>query len=139
VSRRLTLQLAYTDYATAKRSISLPLAALDVELWDAARRAFALANSRTVAIRALGISVDRLVEADLQLELWEMGEGRREKGEGRREKGEGRRETGDGRRAASRSAEPSNRRTAEPLQAAVDQIRARWGNRGIGMAPMLSR
>ena len=74
VSRRLTLQLAYTDYATARRSVSLPLAALDVELWDAARRAFALANTRTVAIRAVGISVDRLLEADLQLEL--VGDGR---------------------------------------------------------------
>jgi DNA polymerase-4 len=126
VSRRLTLQLAYTDYATAKRSISLPLAALDVELWDAARRAFALANSRTVAIRALGISVDRLLEADLQLEFWETGDGRRETGDGRRE-------------TNGQAAEPANRRTAEPLQSAIDQIRARWGNRGIGMAPMLSR
>ena len=134
VSRRLTLQLAYTDYATAKRSISLPLAALDVELWDAARRAFALANIRTVAIRALGISVDRLVEADLQLDLWETEERRRETGDGRRETGESSHVS-----LLTHFAEPPNRRTAEPLQSAIDQIRARWGNRGIGMAPMLSR
>ena len=134
VSRRLTLQLAYTDYATAKRSISLPLAALDVELWDAARRAFALANIRTVAIRALGISVDRLVEADLQLDLWETEERRRETGDGRRETGESSHVS-----LLTHFAEPPNRRTAEPLQSAIDRIRARWGNRGIGMAPMLSR
>ena len=147
VSRRLTLQLAYTDYATAKRSISLPLAALDVELWDAARRAFALANIRTVAIRALGISVDRLVEADLQLDLWETGDVksvRSEKLEVRRDPGSN---TSAGLRPLLTShvsllthfAEPPNRRTAEPLQSAIDRIRARWGNRGIGMAPMLSR
>jgi DNA polymerase-4 len=131
VSRRLTLQLAYTDYATAKRSISLPLAALDVELWDAARRVFALANTRTVAIRALGISVDRLLEADFQLELWDIGDGRWE--------------TGDGKSVYhvprltpfEEAAEPPSRRAE--LQTAIDQIRARWGNRGIGMAPMLSR
>jgi len=146
VSRRLTLQLAYTDYATAKRSISLPLAALDVELWDAARRAFALANIRTVAIRALGISVDRLVEADLQLDLWETEERRRETGDGRRETGESSHVSlGQADHLTSHVsllthfAEPPNRRTAEPLQSAIDRIRARWGNRGIGMAPMLSR
>ena len=110
VSRRLTLQLAYTDYATAKRSISLPLAALDVELWDAARRAFALANSRTVAIRALGISVDRLVEADLQLELWEIG--RRKTGDGRWETGDG--EAGPPQLHVSLRRISPNRRTAEP-------------------------
>ncbi len=152
VSRRLTLQLAYTDYATARRSVSLPLAALDVELWDAARRAFALANTRTVAIRALGISVDRLLEADLQLDLWETGDGRWEMGDGksvRSEKSEVRRGVNDRRtdgpadRLTSHvsrltlSDEPLNRQT--DLQSAIDQIRARWGNRGIGMGPMLKR
>jgi DNA polymerase IV len=143
VSRRLTLQLAYTDYATAKRSISLPLAALDVELWDAARRAFALANTRTVAIRALGISVDRLLEADLQLELWEIGDGRWETGDGKSVRREADRRTGGlADRLTSHvprltTSDGLNRRTE--LQAAVDQIRARWGNQGIGMAPRLSR
>jgi DNA polymerase-4 len=70
VARRLTVYLAYTDYATAKRSVPLALAALDMELWETARRAFGLANQRTVALRAIGVSVDRFLEADLQLELW---------------------------------------------------------------------
>jgi DNA polymerase IV len=70
VARRITVHLAYTDYATAKRSLPLALAALDMELWEAAKCAFALANQRTVALRAVGVSVDRFLEADLQLELW---------------------------------------------------------------------
>ena len=134
VSRRLTLQLAYTDYATAKRSISLSLAALDVELWDAARRAFALANTRTVAIRALGISVDRLLEADLQLELWS------DEVKGLRTAGKGSDEFKglwtEGKELSPHSSVLSPHHS---LQSAIDQIRARWGNRGIGMAPMLSR
>ena len=121
VSRRLTLQLAYTDYGTAKRSISLPLAALDVELWDAARRALALANTRTVAIRALGISVDRLLEADFQLELWSDEE--------------------KGLRTAVKALSPQSSVLSprHSLQSAIDQIRSRWGNRGIGMGPMLKQ
>ena len=134
VSRRLTLQLAYTDYATAKRSISLSLAALDVELWDAARRAFALANTRTVAIRALGISVDRLLEADLQLELWS------DEVKGLRTAGKGSDEfKGLWTEGKELSPQSSVLSPHHSLQSAIDQIRARWGNRGIGMAPMLGR
>jgi len=70
-ARRLTLQVAYVDYATARRSLPLRPAALDVELLDAARRALALAQQRTVALRALSVTVDRLVEADCQLDLWD--------------------------------------------------------------------
>ena len=70
VARRMTVHLAYTDYATARRSVPLPLAALDIELWETARQTFAIANQRTVALRAIGVSVDRFLEADLQLELW---------------------------------------------------------------------
>ena len=126
VARRLTLQLAYTDYATAKRSVPLPLAALDGELWDAARRAFALANTRTVAIRALGISVDRLLEADRQLELWEEA---RTEGKGLRTE----------RKEDTRSPQSSVLSTRHSLQTAVDRIRTRWGNRGIGTGPMVER
>jgi hypothetical protein len=59
VARRLTVKIAYTDYTTAQRSVPIGLAALDIELWDAARRAFALARQRTVALRAIGVTVDR--------------------------------------------------------------------------------
>ena len=128
VARRLTVHLAYTDYATARRSVPLPLAALDLELWDAARRAFTLARERTVALRAVGITVDRFLEAELQLELGfepqEPGNGKRETDEPPsrpqlelREAGNGKRETG-------------NERAAE-LQAAMDRIRGRWGTKGV--------
>jgi len=128
VARRLTVHLAYTDYATARRSVPLPLAALDLELWGAARRAFTLARERTVALRAVGITVDRFLEADLQLELGfeprETGNGKRETDEPPsrpqlelREAGSGKRETGNGR--------------AAELQAAMDRIRGRWGTKGV--------
>ncbi len=71
VARRLTLHLAYTDYATVKRSVPLPLSALDAELLLAANQALTLALTRTVALRAIGVTADRVLEANLQLELWE--------------------------------------------------------------------
>jgi DNA polymerase-4 len=70
VAQRLTVHLAYTDYITTRRSVPLALAALDAELLARAQEAFTLANQRTVALRAVGLSVDRLLEASLQLELW---------------------------------------------------------------------
>ncbi len=115
VARRLTVHLAYSDYATARRAVPLPLAALDVELWDAARRAFQLARGRTVALRALGVTVDRFLEADAQLELWELESGRRETEE---ERGDNNDATSEGKREGA-------------LQAAVDRIRGRWGTGGV--------
>ncbi len=121
MARRLTVHLAYTDYATARRSVPLPLAALDLELWDAARRAFTLARERTVALRAVGITVDRFLEADLQLEL----------GFETREAGNEKRETENATASPDdRAAEPPSRRAAD-LQAAMDRIRGRWGTRGV--------
>ena len=121
VARRLTVHLAYTDYATARRSVPLPLAALDLELWDAARRAFTLARERTVALRAVGITVDRFLEADLQLEL----------GFEPRETGNGKREAEDTTASPDdRAAEPPRRRATD-LQAAMDRIRGRWGTKGV--------
>ncbi|MDX2119626.1 MAG: hypothetical protein SF070_01040, partial [Gemmatimonadota bacterium] len=115
VARRLTVHLAYSDYATAKRSVPIGLAALDVELWNAARRGFALARDRTVALRAVGVTVDRFLEADLQLELWEAGETEK--------RGNG--ETGGPSSAPSRDERPA------ALQSAMDRIRGRWGVKGL--------
>jgi DNA polymerase-4 len=125
VARRLTLKLAYTDYATGKRSVPLPRTALDQGLLEAARRALELARQRTVALRAMGIVVDRLLEADLQLKLWETDvtssefrvpsslwpdhlEGGRSSVLGTR-----------------------NSELGTFLQSAVDQIRRRWGAKGV--------
>jgi DNA polymerase-4 len=70
-TRRVTLALDYADCIGARRAIRVPDATLDVELWDAARRALALARTRRVAIRRVTLTADRLVEANLQLELWD--------------------------------------------------------------------
>jgi DNA polymerase IV len=112
VARRLTVRLAYTDYATASRGVPIPPAALDQDLWQAARHAFDLAHQRTVAIRTVGVTVDRLLEADLQLDLWSALDAMPETAR------------------PAPSADPATRRA---LQAAVDRIRTRWGRRGIAV------
>jgi DNA polymerase IV len=66
---RLRLEATYTDYTTVARSIALPAAALDTELGDAACRAFALANTRRLALRAVALTLSRLTETG-QLDLW---------------------------------------------------------------------
>jgi len=110
VARRLTVKVAYTDYTAAQRSVPIALAALDIELWDAARRAFALACQRTVALRAVGVTVDRFLEADLQLDLWGM--------------------TGHSRDVIG-AIHDKGATHGRPLQKAIDTIRTRWGARAI--------
>jgi DNA polymerase IV len=99
VARRITMQLAYSDYETARRTTPIPPAALDIELYDAARRTFTQTRTRTVSLRAVGISVSRFLEAELQLDLWEETTARRTAGE---QKG-------------------------QALQGAIDRIREQWG------------
>jgi len=67
---RLTVAIDYADTASAARAVAVREAALDVELWDAARRALALAQTRRTAVRQVAVTVDRLVEANLQLDFW---------------------------------------------------------------------
>jgi len=67
---RLQIETTYADYSTGSRAVSLKAAVLDAELWDAARRAFVLANTRRLAVRTLSLTLDRLSEAEAQLELW---------------------------------------------------------------------
>jgi DNA polymerase IV len=70
---RLRLEATYADYTAAARAVSLSAAVLDAELWDAARRAFALANTKRLAVRSVSLTLDRLMETEAQLELWEGG------------------------------------------------------------------
>jgi len=118
---RLTVALAYTDYATARRSMPLTRSALDVELWDASRRAFALACQRTIAVRAVGVTADRLGEREIQMELWTEGQGGRGALKDSLSVAEGQRENA--------VFLPPSRLPA--LQGAVDKIRKRWGERGL--------
>jgi DNA polymerase-4 len=69
-ARRMTLAVEHSDHTAASRAVPLPEAALDVELWSAARQALAPLMARRVAVRTVAVTVDRLVEATLQLELW---------------------------------------------------------------------
>ena len=91
---RLRLEAVYADHTAVARAIPLRTAALDVELWEAARRAFTLANAKRLAVRSVALMLDRIVESEAQLDLWRDG-------------------------------------GTEPLQPAIDRIRARWGTRGL--------
>jgi len=71
VSRRLRIELTYADHTAATRAVPLPAAALDAELWDAARRAFTKANARRLAVRVVALTLDELDIAEWQLDLWE--------------------------------------------------------------------
>ena len=71
---RLRVEATYADHTSAARAVPLRAAVLDLELWDAARRAFTLANAKRLAVRAVALTLDRLEEANTQLELWEAGE-----------------------------------------------------------------
>ena len=67
---RLWVEAIYADYTAGARAVPLRAAMLDAELWDAARRAFVLANTKRLAVRAVALTLDRLTEAEAQLELW---------------------------------------------------------------------
>jgi hypothetical protein len=125
-ARRMTVHLAYTDYTTAKRSVPLGFAALDVELWEAARRAFALAQQRTVAVRAVGVVVDRFLEADLQLELWTEVPSSEYRVPGTESKA-----VALGTRSSELGTEHRPHPREAALQSALDRIRTRWGTRGV--------
>ena len=70
---RLRLEATYADYTATARAVPLFAAVLDAELWDAARRAFVLANTKRLAVRSVALTLDRLMETEAQLELWEGG------------------------------------------------------------------
>jgi DNA polymerase-4 len=70
-ARRLTVEAEYADYERTARGLALPALALDTELGQAARRALGLAAGRRVAIRTVSVTVDRLIEANVQLDLWD--------------------------------------------------------------------
>jgi DNA polymerase-4 len=71
---RIRVEATYADYTVITRTVLLPASVLDTELWDAARRALALANSKRLAIRAVALTLDRLMEGESQLELWAGGQ-----------------------------------------------------------------
>jgi DNA polymerase-4 len=124
VARRLRVALTYADHTEAARAVTLHAAALDAELWDAARRAFTRANARRLAVRAVVLTLDQLEEAEAQLELWEMVSSHPEPFA----TAQGRLREGDmTQHGPLRFAQGDS----EPLQDAIDCIRSRWGTRGV--------
>jgi len=113
---RLRLEATYADYTAAARAVSLSAAVLDAELWDAARRAFSLANTKRLAVRSVSLTLDRLMETEGQLELWAGGQSlpREERGADRRSDG------------------------PIALQHAMDGIRARYGAGALRGGPLTS-
>jgi DNA polymerase-4 len=117
---RLRVEVTYADHTSVARAVPLRAAGLDAELWDAARRALTLANAKRLAVRVVGVTVDRLEEANAQLDLWMH------------------RETaGQIPRCARDEVTPSNRSVR--LQAALDRVRTRYGTRALTSAPLTRR
>ena len=70
-ARRMVVEVEYADCTASSRGIALPEAALDQELWAGARRALGLAMTRRISVRTVTVTVDRLLEARAQLDLFE--------------------------------------------------------------------
>lgn len=126
VTRRLRLDLAYTDYSTSGRIVTLPGAALDVALLDAARRAFTLANTKRIAVRTIAITAEQLAQMEVQMELF--GAGQTGSGAAGQDNcgADGRRGSGVGEQEVV-------------IQAAIDQIRNRWGVPGLARGTARAR
>jgi DNA polymerase-4 len=115
---QLRLEAIYADYTASARAVPLAAAVLDAELWDAARRAFALATTKRLAVRTVALTLDRLMETEAQLELWAGGRADRRS---------------DG-QADGNMNDESNRPIA--LQHAMDGIRARYGAGALRGGPL---
>jgi DNA polymerase-4 len=117
---RLRLEATYADYTTIARGIPLGAALLDAELWDAARRALELANTKRLALRAVALTLDRLMETEAQLDLWagQMGSG------------------ADGQQEYTAEESLPNETCPAALQLAVDRIRTRYGAGALRSGPL---
>jgi DNA polymerase-4 len=109
IAGRIRIEATYADYTVVSGAMSLPPSVLDAELWDAARGAFARANSKRMAVRAVALTLDRLMEPEAQLELWNDG-----------------------------TLERGTNNTAASLQQAIDQIHSRYGARAVVRLTALS-
>jgi DNA polymerase-4 len=125
VARRVRIELTYADHTTSARAVPLAVVTLDADLWEAARRCFTLANARRLAVRTMAITLERLEEMVTQMDLWEDEAGQRG--------GEASGQPSTLADCRPRSMLPRCPAAPPPsrLQSAIDQIRGRWGARGI--------
>jgi impB/mucB/samB family protein len=134
---QLRVETTYADHTGVARAVPLRAAMLDVELWEASRRAFTLANAKRLAVRSVALTLDRIVEAEAQLELW-GGAGAL----GRRDAGAQEDFASVGAPGTPATSNPIPLRpnaptplrpcASAPLQHALDRIRARYGTRALG-------
>ncbi|HJR15437.1 MAG TPA: hypothetical protein VJ808_01185 [Gemmatimonadales bacterium] len=127
---RLRVEMTYADYTAGSRTLPLPAVVLDAELWDTARRAFVLANTRRLAVCSVALTLDRLIEAEAQLELWEGQRGSGAAGQSATEKS-------SATVCFCCPSAPLPRRPAA-LQHALDHIRTRYGTSALRGSPLSS-
>jgi DNA polymerase-4 len=123
VARRLHVALSYADHTDATRAVPLKAATLDVELWEAARRAFALANAKRLAVRSVSLTLDRIMEAETQMELWDVRAGRPDPSHPDPSPPE--------RSGASQDDSYPHPSRSRALQHALDRISTRYGARAV--------
>jgi DNA polymerase-4 len=128
IAYRLLVETTYADYTTSSRTVSLSAAALDGELTDAARRAFVRANTKRLAVRTVALTLDRVMEEEAQLELWE---GQWDSGSAGQQQHTNARLYSD----PSSVIVPLSRCPAA-LQHAVDHIRTRYGAGALRTVPL---
>lgn len=127
---QLQVETTYADYTAGARAVPLRAAVLDAELWDAARRAFVLANTKRLAVRTVALTLGRLMEAEAQLELWAGQQGSGAAGQELH--------THSDSPAESHLPPAPLPRCPAALQHAVDRVRARYGAGALRGAPLTS-
>jgi hypothetical protein len=136
---RLRIEATYADYTTMTGAVPLSVAVLDIELWEAARRAFSSANTKRLAFRSLALTLDQLVENEAQLELWAGGQSEGRTGEQIEGSEHCNLNALDGVKEISLSPSTSPPVRQSALQHAVDHIHSRYGagslKRGVPLPP----
>jgi DNA polymerase IV len=127
IARRLRLEIGYADHTDSVRAVPLPDSALDADLWTEARRAFALASNKRIAVRGMTVSLERVEEASGQLDFWTDRYCHPERSEGDRVR-YGPLRSAQGDNAPTVTSPPPRPRA---LQRALDRIHSRYGTRGM--------
>jgi DNA polymerase-4 len=133
---RLAVMVACADYGTARAAVPLGATPLDAELWEAARRAFAKAHRRRVAVRELEVVAEGVLENSGQLELFVGAGCRVQDAEANDWTLPPRHPTpvglGEEVMSLPRTRHPApGTRHSRVIQPALDEIRSRWGPRAV--------